>query len=540
MRFDIPTQRCVCGHCMNSFDPQQLNDNISEDAKTENCFETFVYSCPNCGAELMTTDKNDAVGFCPYCGGASMIYDKMRKEWLPESIIPFKITKEDCKKAYVREVRRHPFVSRKFRNPKLIEGFRGIYMPYWDYEEHVKGECAVKADGEEKYVGHNDYVTDHYEARFDADAVISGFSHDASVSFDDHLSEKLAPYDHSGKQPFHPAYLDGFYAESGDSDARNYTELADSTLSDYLEDELALELEKQTENSRMTLDMEESTLPRKVKVCERGMYPVWFMSYRRGKKITYAAVNGQTGKVAADLPLSPLRILLAALGIGAALFGLILLFMQLLPSIKGKTMLGISIAVSLFGVYVLQHSLLQSVGNAVRNEKIFWPKSLRNPDFNIGNLSLTAIGAFALTIVGVIAYTSDSSYEHFWGTVGGIAAIIGAVFLVWKSLNQSSYLGRLKVLQIKSESKLRQAIVSDSKRFLKINTFIKLALFILIALGVGLFLLDLPKLSVYYIYCVVISAGLFAYSAVEIAFQAKLGERELPQFKKKGALYDEN
>lgn len=114
LRFDIATQRAVCDHCQNSYDPQYINDNISNDAKTEKTFDSFAYVCPSCGAEILTSDKNDAIGFCPYCGGASMIFDKIRKVWKPDSVIPFSVTKEQCKEAYVKEVKRHLFVSRKY------------------------------------------------------------------------------------------------------------------------------------------------------------------------------------------------------------------------------------------------------------------------------------------------------------------------------------------------------------------------------------------------------------------------------------------
>lgn len=33
-----------------------------------------------------------------------------------------------------------------------------------------------------------------------------------------------------------------------------------------------------------------------------AMLPVWFLSYRNKDRVAYATVNGQTGKVAADIP----------------------------------------------------------------------------------------------------------------------------------------------------------------------------------------------------------------------------------------------
>ena len=76
LRFDIASQLMVCDYCRNSFQTGTLPDRISDDARTEAYFDSYAYLCPSCGAEINTTDKNDAVGFCPYCKGSSMIRGK--------------------------------------------------------------------------------------------------------------------------------------------------------------------------------------------------------------------------------------------------------------------------------------------------------------------------------------------------------------------------------------------------------------------------------------------------------------------------------
>ena len=109
LRFDIQSQHMVCEHCRSSFEPQNLKDKTSDDAKTQEYYDSYAYVCPSCGAEIDTTDKNDAIGFCPYCGGSSMIFDKMRKEWKPQGIIPFMVAKEQCKEFYCKEVKKSSF-----------------------------------------------------------------------------------------------------------------------------------------------------------------------------------------------------------------------------------------------------------------------------------------------------------------------------------------------------------------------------------------------------------------------------------------------
>ena len=106
LRFDIASQKTCCDHCRSFFEPEALPDSVYDDAETEKVFDSFRVICPDCGAELVTTDPNDAVGFCPYCGGASVIYDKLRKEWAPNGIIPFSVTKEQCRELYSKEVKK--------------------------------------------------------------------------------------------------------------------------------------------------------------------------------------------------------------------------------------------------------------------------------------------------------------------------------------------------------------------------------------------------------------------------------------------------
>ena len=51
----------------------------------------------------------------------------------------------------------------------------------------------------------------------------------------------------------------------------------------------------------------------KITGAKTGLFPVWLLSYKNGKRIAYAAVNGSTGKVAADIPLDIGKFLLGCL-----------------------------------------------------------------------------------------------------------------------------------------------------------------------------------------------------------------------------------
>lgn len=346
LRFDIPSQLMICGACDGRYDPASTGL-VNKDAQGRRMFESFVFTCPSCGGELLTTDQNDAVGFCPFCGGASMLYQRVYRQWEPEYIIPFQITKEQCKELYAREAKRSIFTSRRYRDPQLIEGFRGIYMPYWSYQAIQKGRFSLNG------VKHGLFKNEFYRIFGDIDLELDGYGHDASKAFDDRISEDIAPFDPRGHKPFAPGYLSGFYADIGDVNAQRYNKAA----TDVIREDTAKLMTKEDgivrPNGgirRIEVKTEDVKIPTSVTSAHRALYPVWFMSYRNKDKVTYAAVNGQTGKVSADLPVSPWKILLTVLLVGAVTAALLFL----MPSVKANWTLAASALLLAIGGIILR------------------------------------------------------------------------------------------------------------------------------------------------------------------------------------------
>lgn len=534
LRFDIATQSAVCDYCHNRFDPKKITDSTFDDAKTQKTYDSYAYICPTCGAEVDTTDKNDAVGFCPYCGGASMIFDKMRRDWAPDKIIPFQITKEQCKELYVAEVKKHPFVSSKFRDPALIESFRGIYMPYCDFEGVLDDPVVLKAHGREYDVGNYDYRTDYYDLRGMAHFKVSGgTSHDASVAFDDHISERLAPFDRRHEHNFRPVYLSGFYAEAGDISMNEYGPvLWDKMLPvvlDKMENDQQVKNVIPNEHLKIDDSRTDNNVPMKIVAGGRRLYPVWFMSYRRGKKITYAAVNGQTGKVVADLPLSPLKILLAALICSAAIFGLLFLLMQFLPTLPAVTTLGVCTMLGLSGMYMLQHFYINTVGGTLGQDEL--KKKLSVP-FVILSLAAT---------VGLILMTTDGTYEQNRHLLGLAATLVCLGVLIFKFYIPQTKLTRMiKKIELKGASMQTNGILVEAKRFNIINTIVRTILYITLFSMIPVIIGGSLGSVGCYILAAIEAAGLFVLALMHILFQTRIASRRLPQFNKKGAAYDEN
>ena len=330
LKFEISSQKLYCAFCDTRLEPASVTKEA--DTLENDSFEVNVFLCPQCGGEMISGD-NDATAFCSYCGAANILSTRLSREKRPKYIIPFSKTKEDCKKAYAQKLRKAIFAPKALKDSNFIDSFRGIYMPYWLYHFTQKGPVAFK--GKRTKTKGNYLYTDHYKLTADLDAESQGLSHDASAAFYDSISQELAPFDTRNLKPFTPSYLSGFYADVPDLAADSY--LADAT--DTVNQNTAKQIKHHTElksydvalpNGNKSLN---TALNTKCESMDSAMYPVWFLSWQNQGRVAYAAVNGQTGKVAMDIPIDSKKYLIGSLLLAVPIFLILNLFLTLRPSV---------------------------------------------------------------------------------------------------------------------------------------------------------------------------------------------------------------
>lgn len=329
LRFDIPSQQLACKQCQSQFDPYAFDEKTSdakEETASDDSFEATIFTCPQCGGEILSTD-NAATGFCSFCGASTILYSRLTREKRPDYIIPFKKTKEECKQAYAARMKKAWFAPKELKDPAYIDSFRGIYMPYWAFYITQKGDLSLP--GKKSY-RKGDYIyTDHYSLTGNLNAYYKGLSYDASSSFADNISEALAPYDVKGMKAFTPAYLSGFYADTADVDYKIYQNDAEASAVHETVDTI----KKTKPFSSYTLgNISNNMLNTHTETVDRTMFPVWFLSYRKNDRVAYATVNGQTGKVVADIPVDTRKYVLSTLLLAVPIFLILALCVTLLPS----------------------------------------------------------------------------------------------------------------------------------------------------------------------------------------------------------------
>ena len=123
LKFEISSQKLYCAYCDTRLDPYAVTRET--DALEGGLYETNAFICPQCGGQMLSGD-NDATAFCSYCGAANILSSRIVREKRPKYIIPFQKTKEDCKKAYAKKMRKAFFVPKEYKDAAFIDGCRGI------------------------------------------------------------------------------------------------------------------------------------------------------------------------------------------------------------------------------------------------------------------------------------------------------------------------------------------------------------------------------------------------------------------------------
>ncbi|MBQ9984149.1 MAG: hypothetical protein IJP29_06120 [Lachnospiraceae bacterium] len=342
LKFSIEYQKLACESCNSQFDVNAFEGEGG--AEEDNSYEVTVFTCPQCAGELYTTDTS-ATAFCSFCGASNILESRIERELRPQYIIPFKKSKEDCKKEYMKTMRMAVFAPKELKSKKHIESFRGIYMPYWLY--HVKQQDRVSLEGKRERRSGDYIITSHYDLSADLDAQYKGMSCDASSSFADSISEKLAPFDVKEMKHFTPGYLSGFYADTADVPGSLYQQEVKETAARRS----FKFIKKNTDFSKYIISHDDSSLASRLKTKleqeERAMFPVWFLAYRNKDRVAYATVNGQTGKVVADLPVDIGKYIIGTCLLAIPIFVLLNLFFTVTPKVLLGVVAVISMAISI-------------------------------------------------------------------------------------------------------------------------------------------------------------------------------------------------
>lgn len=282
-----------------------------------------VYNCVSCGA-VIEADENTAATKCPYCGNNVILNDKLTGGLRPNGIIPFRITSEELPAAVRKFYHGKRLLPRNFFSDQRLGKVQGIYVPFWLYDCRIQGPANFEGTRTRSYT-EGDYEcieTSYYMLERDGEMGFSRLPVDGSVKMDDDLMDSLEPFDYRELVDFKSDYLTGYLADRFDDDPDVCLPRASRRVKNSAE-----EVIRGTCPGYETVRMASSGLQVADASVRYVLLPVYlFHSEYAGKSYRYA-VNGQTGKVVGELPVSrgkSLGIFGAIFaGVGALLFALL-------------------------------------------------------------------------------------------------------------------------------------------------------------------------------------------------------------------------
>ena len=264
-----------------------------------------AYSCPSCGAELLC-EATTAATSCPYCGNPTVVPGQFSGILKPDYVLPFQLSKEDAIKALKKHYLKKPLLPSTFSKANHLEEIKGVYVPFWMYDGEASGSAQFHATQVHTYTSGDYEITEtsHYDVRRAGSLGFEKIPVDASSKMPDDYMDSIEPYDYSALKPFSTAYLPGFLADKYDVSVEDSRERADKRCVGSLICAL-----KGTVSGYTTCNETSRNIHLKRGKVQYALLPVWLLNTKWEGKDFLFAMNGQTGKLVGNLPVSTKRVI---------------------------------------------------------------------------------------------------------------------------------------------------------------------------------------------------------------------------------------
>lgn len=311
LRFDPQTQEYKCEYCISQFSQSQLDEHISaagqqeekKAAEQENSGQdgqAVVYTCPSCGAEIVT-DETTAASFCYYCHNPVVLQGRLAGEFLPNKVIPFKVTKEEAIEEFLSVLNKKKFIPKAFFAKDQIEKVSGVYFPYWLSEHEVDGSMNAAATNIRVWrVGDIEYTeTRYYDVERAGSMHFREMTKNALKKANRQLVEGVQPFPLEACQDFTMGYLSGFQAEKWDISKAELNAEVENEIKGY-----ATTLLRESIHGYATVNPRNTNVQVRDGKWDYVLLPVWTLTYKgKDDTIYYYALNGATKKVFGKLPI---------------------------------------------------------------------------------------------------------------------------------------------------------------------------------------------------------------------------------------------
>ena len=316
IEFDSSLQKMKCPYCDTEFEMDALQayqNDIGSASQEDMTWDTAaglewaedeteglrVYTCNSCGGEIVA-DETTGASECPFCGNPVIMTGQFAGALKPDLVIPFKVDKKAAIAALQNHYKGKRLLPKVFKDENHIKEVKGLYVPVWLFDTDADAFVRYKATRTRSWSDsqYNYTETHHFSVTRGGAIGFENVPVDGSTKMDDTLMESIEPFNIGDAVDFQTAYLSGYLADKYDVDAESSIERANDRIKRSTEEAFADTVQGYT-----------SVIPVSSNICLQNgraryaLYPVWILNTQwNGQNFTFG-INGQTGKIAGDLPM---------------------------------------------------------------------------------------------------------------------------------------------------------------------------------------------------------------------------------------------
>lgn len=332
IEYDPDTRKLTCPFCgyMREIPAAESGNDIEEldfeSAKLRKSLDwgtsTKNLICKNCAAEAVY-DEAETAGCCPFCGSTQVMpVDNDENVMAPQGVVPFEVSNEKAGTMFSNWLKGKFFAPNAAKQSCKPENFQGLYLPYWTYDTNTTSSYTVKLgfdkrEGDKTVTTWRNYSGIYQE--FIDDQVVY-----ASQRTKNPYISNVSQFDFTKLRPYDPQFISGFVAERYTLGLDDGWNVAKSIIKRRLESNLSNKLRMQYRADHvnqlyMATSYDDITF-------KYILAPIWIANYKYAGKEYSFAVNGQTGRVSGNSPVSALKVFLTILAIVAVLIVLYFIF----------------------------------------------------------------------------------------------------------------------------------------------------------------------------------------------------------------------
>lgn len=326
MVFDPETQKMKCPFCdsLKDIDAERIIPNeyaleSVQDTGDENWGDkTHVMRCQGCGAQIVLTGETSA-DICAFCGAPHVMEDQQKAGIAPESILPFKIAKKQAVSGFRTWIGKKLFAPTKAKKMAALGEITGVYLPYWTYDAETTSRYVGQA-------GHYYYVEvpvqmtrngkTQTEMRKERKTDWRPTSGVVSNSFDDiliagsnrlpeYLLSRVRPFDLTKLVRYAPDFISGFISEKPAIDVKAGWKEAEGIIDDTMKSLATKDILRFADEARVN-QIESDNQNVKYKLT---LLPMYLSSFKYKDKTFHVLVNGQTGRIGGQAPVSAVKVI---------------------------------------------------------------------------------------------------------------------------------------------------------------------------------------------------------------------------------------